>query len=150
MTNTMCALNLGIGEELAYQLAELNCRLILTSTTESKLQEVKQNCLKRSKGNLKSDDVLVSAYDISDFKQNETAFKQIIDKFGKLDVLVCNAARVMISNIVDDDVELQRKIFDINFFSHMQLSKIAVRHWVSTKSKGKLYVHLILIIDMVN
>ena len=32
-----------------YYLDELNCGLILTNTTESKLETVKENCLKRSR-----------------------------------------------------------------------------------------------------
>jgi len=135
----------GIGEELAYQLAELNCKLILTSTTESKLQEVKENCLKRSKNNLKSDDILVLAYDISDFKRNDDAFKQIIDKFGDIDMLVSNAARIHGSKIADDDFEQHKKIFDVNFFSHLFISKLVVRNWLQNKTSDQKLEKYILV-----
>lgn len=35
----------GIGEQLAYQLARLHCKLILSATNEEKLIQVKQKCL---------------------------------------------------------------------------------------------------------
>lgn len=75
----------GIGEELAYQLSALDCKLILTSTTKSKLETVKENCLKIS-ANLKPENILVLAYDITDLKQNKIAMQQVIDKFGDVDV----------------------------------------------------------------
>jgi len=128
----------GIGEELAYQLAELNCRLILTSTTESKLQEVKEKCLKRSKNNLKSDDILVLAYDISNFKENDVQFKKIIDKFNNIDVLVNNAARIYSSRVTEDDFEQARKLFDINFFANAYIAKLVLIHWLAIKSKGQI------------
>lgn len=126
----------GIGESLAHQLAELNCRLILTSTSEDKLQKVKQECLKRS-SSLKPDDILVLAYDISDLKENEKAFKQIIDKFGDIDVLVSNAARINTSLIIEDmDLDIHRKMFDINYFANIHLGKLVTKFWTETKSKG--------------
>ena len=79
----------GIGAELSYQLSQLNCRLVLTSTTESKLQQVKEECLKRSKG-LKPDDILVLPYDITDYEKNDAALKTIIETFGSIDVLCQN------------------------------------------------------------
>jgi len=126
----------GIGEEIALQLAELNCRLILTSTSENKLNEVAKECIKRSKNNLKPDDVLVIAYDISDFKKNDSAFKQIIDKFGNIDILVNNAARALSSKVEDDDFDAHLKLFDINLHANIYIAKLVIKHWRSIKSDG--------------
>ena len=82
----------GIGEELAYQFAKLQAKLVLTSTTESKLEQVKAECLKRSK-NLRPDDILVLPYDITQYEKNDAALKQIIETFGNVDVLCQNEYR---------------------------------------------------------
>ena len=129
--------NSGIGEELAYQLAKRNCKLILTSRTQSKLEEMKQTCLKQSTG-LTSDDILVLAYDISDFSKNDDAFKQIVNQFGDIDILVCNAGRAVLSEITDEPFDDARKIFDTNFFSHVYITKMVLKHWLAIKAKTGL------------
>jgi len=129
----------GIGEQLAYGLSELNCRLILTSTTESKLKIVKENCLKKA-SSLKDDDIMVLPYDISNFEQNDIAFKQIIDKFGNIDVVVNNSARIFTSKVTEDDFELTRKLFDINYFSHIYITKLIIQHWLAIGSSGQILV----------
>ena len=141
---------LGIGEELCYQLAELNCRLILTATTESKLKEVAKECIRRSKNSLKETDVMVRdrqplvarnqgsifpnsypirplqvcAYDISDYAASDTAFKSIISRFGNIDVLVNNAARVFVSKITDDDFDSYEKLTNINYLAQIKITKL--------------------------
>ena len=115
---------LGIGEAIAYQFSELNCRIILTSTSKEKLEKVKTECLERSENNLKESDILVLNYDISDFKKNDSAFQTILDKFGNIDILVANAGRMTMSNVRDDDFELHRKLMDINYFANIYLAKL--------------------------
>ena len=101
--------------------------MILTSTTESKLKEVAAECVKRSKNQLKPEDVLVCAYDISDYKKNDEALKKALDRFGNVDIVVNNAARIFLSKIVDDDMEQQRKLFDINYLANIYIAKMMVR-----------------------
>lgn len=79
----------GIGAELSYQLAALDCKLILTSTNESKLQQVKDECLKRSR-DLKPEHILVLAYDITQYEKNDEALKEIIKEFELIDVVCVN------------------------------------------------------------
>lgn len=127
----------GIGEGLAYELAASNCRLVLTATNQSKLQEVKKRCLAKSK-DLKPDDILVLPYDISEFEQTELAFKRIIDEFGQLDLLVCNAARFYIGAVVDDDFDAIKRMFDISYFGHVNAVKLVVRYWLEKQLKGQI------------
>ena len=114
----------GIGEQLAYQLAELHCKLILTSTTESKLELVKEECLKRAKNALRPDDILVLPYEISDFPKNDEAFQTILNRFGKLDLVCLNAGRFYSGRVSLDDFATLRKVFDINYFSLVYISKL--------------------------
>lgn len=130
----------GIGEELAFQLAELQCKLILTSTTESKLEKVKEECLKRSRNGLQSDDILVLPYDISDFAKNDEAFEKIISKFGKLDVVCLNAGRFYVGHVSLADFAILRKVFDINYFAFVYITKLVIRHWLHSEFKGQILV----------
>lgn len=127
----------GIGEGLAYELARLNCRLILTATNESKLQDVKKRCLTESK-DLRPTDVLLLPYDISEFEQTEAAFRRIIDEFGQLDVLVCNAARFYMGAVADDDFNEIKRMFDISYFAHVNTIKTVIRYWLEHKLGGQI------------
>ena len=88
--------------------------------------KVKDECLKRSQGGLKEEDILVLPYDISDFKKNDGAFQKIIDQFGKIDILIPNAARMTISRIGDDDFELHRDLMNINYFANIYIAKLGM------------------------
>lgn len=102
----------------------MNCRMILTSTSEARLEKVKADCLKISQNRLKPDDILVLPYNIADFAKNDEAFKKILDKFGNIDILVNNAARMYMSKVRDDDFELHRELFNVNYFANIYLAKL--------------------------
>ena len=116
-------------------MAKRQCKLILTSTTRSKLEEVKKNCLECSNGTLTSDDILVLAYDISDYSKNDDAFKQIVEKFGDIDILACNAGKISNSVVVEEKFDDVRKTFDINLFSHVYITKLVLKHWLAIKAR---------------
>lgn len=68
---------------------------------------------------------MVLAYDISDFAASETAFDSIIKRFGNIDVLVSNAARVLMSRTTDvGDFECIKQLFHINFLSYVKISML--------------------------
>ena len=114
----------GIGEQLAYQFAELHCKLVLTSTSASKLEQVKAECLRKAENGLRPDDILVLPYDISDFPKSDEAFRTIIDRFGKLDVVCLNAARFYGARVEEDDFAKLKKLFNINYFALVYITKL--------------------------
>lgn len=90
--------------------------------------------------NLKSDDILVLAYDVANYEENDIAFKKIIDKFDNVDVVVNNQARIFTSKVVEDDFELAKKLMAVNYLSPVYITKMVVNHWLAIKSKGHLMV----------
>jgi NAD(P)-dependent dehydrogenase (short-subunit alcohol dehydrogenase family) len=78
--------NKGIGFELVRQLAKLGHQVILTSRDDAKGLEAQKK--------LKSEDLIVSlvGLDITKEESIEQAFNQVKTDFGKLDVLINNAA----------------------------------------------------------
>ena len=71
----------GIGEELAYQLSELNCNLILSSRREEVLETVKSKC--KFPENIK-----VIPLDLAKTEAMNPIVKDAWNCFGKIDILI--------------------------------------------------------------
>ncbi|XP_024221983.1 dehydrogenase/reductase SDR family member 7 [Bombus impatiens] len=119
----------GIGEHLAYVLAEAGCKLILLARREAELEKVKINCLQRNK-NLKSSDIEVLALNICDINGHESALNNIIAKFGKLDILVNNAGRSQRALWENIDISVDKEMFDLNVFSPIALSRLVAKYFL--------------------
>lgn len=128
----------GIGEHLAYTLAKIDCKLVLTSRRENLLNEVKEKCL-RINANLKEDDVEVLPMDVSKTDLHKDAFDRVISKFGRLDILVNNVGRTQRAIWEDVEIEVDRELFNLNVFSIVSLSRLAVKHF-QDNGQGQLVV----------
>ncbi|XP_029168983.1 dehydrogenase/reductase SDR family member 7 [Nylanderia fulva] len=121
----------GIGEHLAYVLAKAGCKLILSARRVAELQQVKKRCLEGNKS-LSDDDVEVYPLDLLDEDSHKKAFLHVIDKFGKLDILVNNAGRSQRAQWEEIEMTVDREMFDLNVFSCISLSRLAVKHFLQT------------------
>ena len=94
----------GIGEATALEFAKKGATLVLVSRRENKLQEVEK---KLSKFNSK---ILVIQCDVSKKSDVERMSKLVIEKFGRIDVLVNNAGFAIYGSVKDlsvEEIELQ-------------------------------------------
>ncbi|XP_011877804.1 PREDICTED: dehydrogenase/reductase SDR family member 7 [Vollenhovia emeryi] len=121
----------GIGENLAYVLAKANCKLILSARRAVALERVKTTCLEVNKC-LTDDDVEVYPMDVLDFNSHEKAFQHVVNKFGKLDILVNNAGRSQRAKWENIEMAVDKEMFDLNVFSILSLSRLAVKHFLKT------------------
>lgn len=134
----------GIGEYLAYELASHGTRLVLSGTNQKRLEKVKAVC--QEKG-LSENDILVLAFNIYDFDIHERCVQTVLEKFHKIDILVNNAGRSQRANFQDIDIEVDKRMFDVNVFGTLNLTrkvlprflKRGVGHFVVTSScAGKM------------
>lgn len=119
----------GIGEHLAYVLAKAGCKLILSARRKSELERVKQICLQNN-ADLEDDNILVLDFDICNVDLHQEIFEKIINKFGKLDILVNNAGRSQRAHWEDIDINVDREMFELNVFSQLSLSRIAIKYFL--------------------
>ncbi|KYQ60736.1 Dehydrogenase/reductase SDR family member 7 [Trachymyrmex zeteki] len=119
----------GIGEHLAYVLAKAGCKLILSARRTAELERVKKTCLEKNR-NLTDNDVEVHPMDVLDLDSHEKAFEHVINKFGKLDVLVNNAGRSQRARWENIEIAVDKEMFNLNVFSIMSLSRLAVKHFL--------------------
>jgi len=109
----------GLGRELAIQLSESTAKLILTARQKEKLLETQKLA------NLALDRCLILPLDltsITDSRLKEIENK-IIEKFGKLDMIIHNASLSQRSQADQTCEEVDRKIMETIFFGPIKITK---------------------------
>ena len=113
----------GIGRALALQFASANTKLILSSRNKQALEKVKQFCTKKD---MKESDILVLPFDLTDEDQLDSIVEQAKYFSGKLDLLINNAGISQRSSLLDTEMSTYRKLFDIDVFAPIALTKLVV------------------------
>lgn len=123
----------GIGEATAYQFAKEGAKLILSARREDELLRVKQNT------GLPSHQVFILPIDIENIEKISEKAKQAIEHFGKIDVLFNNAGISQRGSVLDTDISVYQKIFNLNFFGVIALTK-AVLPFMKQQKSGQIAV----------
>ncbi len=118
----------GIGEALAYALSDQGCKLILSSRNKDRLEMVQKQCAH-------PENVRVVPLDVSDFDTLPEKAIEAQSAFGNIDVLINNAGISQRSLIIDTDLEVYKRIMDVDFFGAVALSKAVLPHFVE-RQKG--------------
>ena len=117
----------GIGKALAIELAEQGAQLILSSRKEQDLQLVKNAC---KNPNI----VKVIPLDLEDFTNLEPVTREAIAAFGKIDILVNNGGISQRSLVKDTDIQVDKRIMDINYLGNVALAKALLPHFIANKN----------------
>ena len=117
----------GIGEELAYQLADLNCTLILSARRKEILEKVKDSCSNK-------ENIYVLPLDLTKFEEMNHKVEQVLSKVGKIDILVNNAGISQRSLIVETDFSVYEKMIDVDYLGTVALTKALLPHFLQQKS----------------
>lgn len=107
----------GIGEALVYAFAKQGALLVLSARRAEELERVKNNC-ERNKNK-----ILVLPFDLKDTSHIQTLTQKIIDRFGKIDVLVNNGGLSQRSYAADTPIDIDRYIMEVNYFSAVAITK---------------------------
>jgi dehydrogenase/reductase SDR family protein 7B len=118
----------GIGEALAYALAKEGAKLILSARREDELKRV------MTKGQLTADNCLILTLDLNDQTNFEAKKNQALQKFGKIDVLINNGGVSQRSLAKDTSIEVDRKLFEVNFFGTIALTKVLLPDFIQQKN----------------
>lgn len=116
----------GIGEALTYELSGKGCRLIISSRKEKELERVKQHCEHPK-------NIAVIPLDLVDFDTMPLKAEQAISTFGGIDILINNAGISQRSLIKDTDLEVYRKLMDVNYLGTVMITKAVLPHFISKK-----------------
>jgi short-subunit dehydrogenase len=118
----------GIGEALVYELNRRGASLIISSRNTQELERVKQNVPSKDSA------VYILPLDISDIKSAETAAQAVIEKYGRIDVLINNAGVSQRSLAKDTPVAVDEKLMHINYLGTVALTKSVLPYMIKQKS----------------
>jgi short-subunit dehydrogenase len=104
----------GIGASLARAFSTKGARVTLTARRQELLHEVAHSC---------RGETLVVPSDLTKDKDREFVVKKTLDRWGKIDILVNNAGLGIYGDFLSVTKEDWRKVFEINLFSAVFLSR---------------------------
>jgi dehydrogenase/reductase SDR family protein 7B len=123
----------GIGEALAIEFAKREARLILSSRREDELKRV--GALTK----LPELDLMILPFDLSNTENASGLTAQIINKFGRIDILINNGGYSQRGEAIETPVEIDRKLMEVNYFSYVTLTK-AVLPYMKRQKGGQLVI----------
>jgi len=77
--------------------------------------------------------VLAVKTDVSIQEDCENLINKTIEKFDRIDILINNAGISMRSLIIDTDIEVIKKVMDVNYWGTVYCTKYALPHILETK-----------------
>ena len=117
----------GIGEALALHWANRGASIILSSRKREALEEVR---LKLNN----PDQHMVLELDLEDSSNYTSLTQQVIDRYGKIDILVNNGGLSQRAEVHETPIEVDRRIMEINYFGNIILAKAVLPHFRERKS----------------
>jgi len=106
----------GIGEALAYEFSKMGAEIIISARRLEELERVRNKCQFPNK-------VHVRKLDLSLHNEIDQIASEVIESFGKIDILINNGGVSQRSLVKDTPFELDKRIMDINYFGTIKLTK---------------------------
>ncbi len=110
----------GIGEAIAIEMAAEGARIILSARREAELERVKASCVAAGAD---PENVFVLTLDVTDETAMADKVSHAHGKWGSIDMLLNNAGISQRSLCVDTDMATYRKLFDVDVFGQIALTK---------------------------
>ncbi len=126
----------GIGEAVAYEMAQAGACLILSARRANELERVKQACVGFG---LSAEDVFVLPLDVTDEVKLPDVVKQAHAFKGRIDMLYNNAGISQRSLCIDTDMATYRRLFEVDVFGQIALTKLVLPIMID-QGKGHIAV----------
>ncbi|GFR60965.1 dehydrogenase/reductase SDR family member [Elysia marginata] len=129
----------GIGECIAYCLAESGCKLVLSARRKEELDRVKKTCLESAKCKVREEDILVLPLDLVDFQSHSKKVQEVLEYFYRVDILVNNAGKSQRALWMDIELEVDRFMFEVDVLGPVSLTRALLPHMIERK-QGQIAV----------
>lgn len=118
----------GIGREIALMAAEAGARIVLAARSARQLEDVAAEVRERGA------EAFAVPTDVTDADAVKALVKTTLDAFGRLDVLVNNAATNYVASLVMAKEDSIRALYDVNVFAAFRCTQAALRHMIRQRS----------------
>jgi short-subunit dehydrogenase len=108
----------GIGKALIETLITQNAQIATCGRNQSKLDLLKNE--------FPNTNLFCCKADVSNYQDCEKFIQKTLAHFGKIDILINNAGISMRSEMIDCDVDVIKKVMDINFMGTVYCTKLAL------------------------
>ncbi len=126
----------GIGEALARSFAQRGARVVLSARREAELRRVQAACV--SEG-APAERLLVLPLDVVDYDALPAAVAAVLARFSRIDMLINNAGISQRSFCVDTDMQVYRRLLEVDVLGQIALTK-AVLPTMIEQGSGRLVV----------
>jgi len=123
----------GIGFATCRELAEHGARIAMLDMDKNTLGNCKKTFLD------KGHDILAIECDVTNEYACKDAINQVLNKFGQIDILFNNAGITQRGLFEKTDINVFKKVMDVNFFGSLYCTKAALPSLI--KSKGMIIVN---------
>lgn len=123
----------GIGKALALELAKGEARLILSARREDEIKRVADLT------KLPPLDLMQLPFDLNDTSNASALAAQIINKFGRVDILINNGGYSQRSEAMQTSIEIDRQLMEVNYFSYVNLTK-AILPYMKRQKSGHIVI----------
>lgn len=118
----------GIGEALVEAFAKEGCKIILTARREEELKRVQKEA------GLDDSNSLILPMDLSKVESIPAGVEKAKQKFPDIDILVCNAGISQRALARDTQLNVDRKIMELNYFANIALAKAVLPGMIARKA----------------
>jgi dehydrogenase/reductase SDR family member 7B len=118
----------GIGEALVHAFIKRGATVIISSNDAPGLEKVKAAC------NERSSKVICAPFDLTETSGIESLVKQMVKQLGRIDYLLNIGGISQRARIDETPLWLDRKIFEINYFGTIALTKAVLPYMISQRS----------------
>lgn len=117
----------GIGKALAIEMSKKGAKLILSSRKKEGLESVRELCEN-------PDVVKIVTLDLAAIHTLKSKTNEALGAFGSIDILVNNGGISQRSLAQDTNLDVDKRIMDINYLGTVALTKYILPHFLERKS----------------
>lgn len=121
----------GIGRATTYTLAQAGCKLVLAARSAELLQKLAEELRQ----------AVAIPTDMGDTLQAAALAQKTVEVFGRIDVIINNAAIGVRDRVVDLREAEARRVMDVNYFGPLGLIQAAIPH-LRHNSEGGLIINV--------
>ncbi len=117
----------GIGKALAFECARRGARLSLADRNNQQLQEIQEELVKRGA------EVVSTEADITREEDCKRFIANTVSRYNRIDVLINNAGISMRALFEEVDLDVLRRVMDVNFWGAVYCTKYSLHELLKTK-----------------